>query len=205
MNNLQILQRPGDDHLFDVESLLRSRHPNWNEKYYNIILRAREQLIQPNYKIKLIAASIIKESDSARPTWYSYFSGVDDYYKNIFQILGKVIIDNALTHLRARATYKDWIPVVHSLNLSVFLSNFRNLTGFYPELRDDWDSAYTKTIDGYADILSPILKLSPNRAKLFIRNILNEMILQPDKYTNEDLRSRYIEREYILFLAEQNN
>jgi hypothetical protein len=49
MNNLSIAYTLDDDHLFDVESLLRSRHPNWNEKYYKIILCARAQLIQPNY------------------------------------------------------------------------------------------------------------------------------------------------------------
>jgi hypothetical protein len=205
MNNLQIPQRPGGDHMLDVESLLRSRYPNWNEKYYEIILCAREQLIQPNYQVKLSAASVIKECNSARPTWYSYFKDVDTYYKDIFQVLGKVMIDNSLCYLRANATYKDWILVIHSLKVIVFLSNTKNLTGFYVGLRGDWYILYNKLIDGYAEILSPILKLSPNRAKLFIRNILNEMILQPNKYTNVDFRSQYIEREYILFLSEQNS
>jgi hypothetical protein len=205
MNRLQLVPNLRDNHSFDVEALLRSGNSNWNEKYYKIILRAREQLINSNYTVKLTAASIIKECDSARPTWYSYFRGVEDYYKDILQVLGKVMVENAYRYLRANADYKDWIPVIHSLKVIVFLSNTKNLTSFYPDLRDDWYIMYNKLIDGYADILSPILKLSPNRAKLLIRNIVNEMILHPVKYTDLKLYTQFVEREYILFLAEQNS
>lgn len=60
MNKLQLAPNLRDDHLFDVEELLRSRYPNWNEKYYQIILKARVPLIHPTFKAWLTADAIIK-------------------------------------------------------------------------------------------------------------------------------------------------
>ena len=205
MNNLKLIPNLSDNHLLDVEQMLHFRYPNRNAKYYSILLRSREKLIQSDYTIKLTATSIIKECDSARPTWYTYFSSVDDYYKDIMQVMGKVMVENALAYLRANANYKDWIDIIFSLKVIVFLSNTKNLSGFYPKLRDDWHSMYNKLIDGYAAILSPILKLSPNRANLLIKSIVNEVILHPNKYADLNLYKRFAEREYRLFLAEQNS
>ena len=60
MNKLQLAKNLRDDHLFDVAELLRSRHPNQNDKYYQIILKARGPLIHPTFKAGQTAAAIIK-------------------------------------------------------------------------------------------------------------------------------------------------
>ena len=60
MNKLQLFPIFRDDHLFDVEELLRSRYPNWNEKYYQVILKARDPLIHLTFKAGLTADAIIK-------------------------------------------------------------------------------------------------------------------------------------------------
>ena len=60
MNKLQLALNLRDDYLFDVEEMLRSRHPNLNEKYYQIILKARVPLIHPTFKARLTADAIIK-------------------------------------------------------------------------------------------------------------------------------------------------
>lgn len=201
----EIVQDIYYDYSCDVEQLLRKKYRLRNEKYYFIILKAREQLISTSFKLNLTANAIIKDSGSARPTWYTYFKSVEDYYKEVLEILGSVMLENAFVHLRSNATYKDWIRVTRSLGMMIFLSNTKNLTAFFPDLRDKWCELYDGVIEGYADILSPILKLSPNRAKLFIKIIVNEMVIRPDKYADQALFERFADRKYILFLTEQNS
>ena len=205
MNKLQLAPNLRDDHLFDLEELLRSRYPNRKEKYYQIILKARGPLIHPTFKVELTADAIIKICRCAKPTWYSYFRSANDFYADMLIVLGSVMQENAFMYLKANATYKEWIPIARSLNMMVFLSNTNTLVSFYPELRNEWGKLYESTITGYADILSPILKLSPNRAILFIKSIANELILRPDQYVDQDLTENFIERQYILFLTEQNS
>jgi len=206
MQNQQIVPEITVYHQHDLEQMLRSNYPNRNEKYYYILLKAREHLIKTSSKLSLTAEAIIKDSESARPTWYTYFKSVEGYYKEVLEILGNVMMEYAFAYLRANATYKDWILVSHSLKMMVFLSNTRNLVGFYPALKKQWYHIYDNVIEEYASILSPILKLSPRRAQLFMKNIANEMILHPDIYhTDLDLFERFVNREYILFLAEQNS
>ncbi len=196
------------DHAYyhDVEQLFRNKYPHRNEKYYYIILKAREQLIEIPFKLNLTADSIIKKSESSKPTWYTYFKNVEQYYQEVLEILGSVMTEHTMRYLRVNTNYKNWVQVVCRLKMLVFLSNTKNLVACYPELIEIWNKIYEQVIEGYASILSSKLKLSPKRAELFIRNIASEMILHTDKYyADPDLFESFVSREYILFLAEQNS
>ena len=101
--NAQILTTKYDfnfDYNNYIDGILHEKYPHRNEKYYSILLRALDNFIQPSFKLNLTAQNIIKESNSARPTWYSYFRSVEDYYIEIFQLLGDVMVENTINQLK---------------------------------------------------------------------------------------------------------
>ena len=195
-----------DFHSANIEILLRDRLPNRNEKYYQILLNSRDYLLQTSFRLNLTSDAIIKQCETARPTWYLYFRGVNQYYKETISVMGQTMIDYALGYLPKEVTYQNWASVARSLKMLVYLSNSKTLCGYFPELGELWQDQYQQTVEGYANILSPILKLSPARTHLFVKTIANEIIVHKEKYFADlDLFDQFVNREYALFLSEQNN
>ena len=190
----------------EIEDLIRNKYPGRNEKYYSILLITRQNLIRTSFVLSLTTDKIVKECNAARPTWYSYFKNTEHFYKNVFAVLSEVMIEHALTYLRNNTHDHNWTSVHRSLKIFVFLANTKNLASYFESIKKEWDSCYHKTVIGYAEILSPILKLSPGRGQLFVRNLANELILHSEKYyTNFELFDRFALQEHHFFLAEQNN
>ena len=169
-------------------------------------MNSRAYLLETSFKLNLTTESIIKQCHTARPTWYLYFPSVKHYYNEVVCVLGNLMIDYSLDYLERNANYQNWTDEARSLKMMVFLSNAKSLTGYFPELQLCWSELYTKLINGYARILGPILKLSPDRTHLFMRNIANEIIVHKELFfADMDMFERFVNREYALFLAEQNN
>ena len=209
LSNTQILTTKYDfnfGHKSYIDGILHEKYPHRNEKYYKILLKALDKLIQSSFKLSVTAHTIIEESDSARPTWYGYFRNVEDYYMEVFQHLSVAMLENTISQLKDKANFRNWVSLIRELRMELFLSNTKILVGYYPALNPKWEDLYEKTVDGYTSILAPILQLSEGRARLLIRNIVNEMVILPKKYySNPHLFDRFVTREYILFLAEQNS
>jgi hypothetical protein len=206
MTNPHILRKAYKEvHNLDIEQLLRTHYPGRNEKYYQILLLSKEKLINESYKLELTADAIIKGSNSARPTWYTYFKSVDDYYAETLDVIGKVMLDHTMNKLSSSQNFEDWTSKIGELRMEVFLSNIKSLACYFPKLLPHWQSYYDKVIDGYTAFLQPMLKLSLGRAKLLVRNMVNEMILHAEKYyKNPGLYSQYVKIELQLAQAEQN-
>jgi hypothetical protein len=189
----------------NVEQLLRENYPGRNEKYYNILLLSKEKFTDESYRLELTAEAIITSCNTARPTWYSYFRNVEQYYQDVLFALSETMTSHAFLYLQETATDQNWISILKRLKMFVFLSNTKIITSYFPSLRSLWSNTYEKLIRGYAEILGPILNLSPGRVHLFIKNIANEMIIHSEKYSsNPFLYEQFIRAEYALFMAEQN-
>ena len=195
-----------DDIRLALEDQLRSNIPNRNEKYYHILLSAWDQLSSESCRTEITADAIIKSCAIARPTWYAYFKSVQEYYEDVIEVLGHVIVEYAIDHLQQNITYDNWTLFDRKMRLLVFLSNTKTLAAYFPGLHLQWLDIYQMTVEGYAGVMCPILKLSPARAQLLVKNIVNEMIIHKEKYFN-DIHSldKFIKREYVLFLTEQNS
>lgn len=206
MEALSINHQISSDVESEIEYLIKKKYPGRNKKYYSLLQITRRNLIQTSFVLILTTDKIIKECRTARPTWYSYFKNTEDFYQNVFSVLSEIMLKHALAHLRKNAVEHNWISVTRSIKMFVFLANTRDTAAYFESLKTPWDACYTKTVNGYADILSPILKLSPGRGRLFIRNIANELIIHPEKYySNLDLFDRFVQQEHFFFLSEQNN
>ena len=189
-----------------VEEILRERMPNRNEKYYYILLSSWHQLTSETAKTEITADAIIKSFSIARPTWYSYFKSVQHYYKDVIDIMGNVTMEYAMNYLRENAKYDNWSSFADNARMLIFLSNTKSLSAYFPDLHDLWLNFYKMMIEEYANILGPMLKLSPSRTRLLIKTIANEFIVHKEKYLRDRCQlDRFVNREYALFLSEQNN
>ena len=194
------------EQLTDFESLLKEKLPHRTNKYYQILLSARELLIEPSFKFHTTVDPIISEINTTRPTWYSYFRSIEHYYREVVEVNGDAMIEYTLKNLEENVTFGNWINMARELRMEVFLSNTRVLTGYFTSLYPAWNTLHERLIKGYATILGPVLQLSPSRILAFVKNTSNEMILHPDLYYKDPvLFHNYVRREYALFLADQND
>jgi hypothetical protein len=191
---------------YEITELIKKKYPGRNKKYYSLLLLVRQNLIKTPFELSLTTDKIIQECQTARPTWYSYFKNTEDFYQNVFSVLSESMLEHALIHLRNNAFDYNWTSVARSLKMLVFLSNTKDIASYFESIRSSWYDCYNKTVESYAGILGPILKLSAGRGLLFMRNIANELIIHPEKYyTNLDLFNRFVQEEHQFFLSEQNS
>ena len=205
MNALSIISQVPHINLADFEMELRIKHPNWNEKYYLVLMKAMEKLTQPDARVSLTANELIRESHSSRPTWYSYFNSVEHYYSNILPVLGDAILEHAMRELKRKANSWNWTTLLQSQQLVIYLSNTRPLADYFQELKPVWLNIYNKTLEGYTRIYTPLLELSEGRTRLLVSSLINELIVHPKKYLPDNIKfQQYVKSLYILFLKEQN-
>ncbi len=206
MEALSLFSREPNSSSIDFDTTLRSKFPNWNEKYYQVLLKAMEKLTQPDSKVSLTANELIRESHSSRPTWYSYFNSVEHYYRNVISTLGDVMLDHSRWELQNKVSNNNWSILFRDQKINIFLTNTRPLADYFPGLKPLWLKFYNQVLDIYVAALTSLLNLSEARTRLLVGNLINELILHPDKYyTNADVFQRYSKRLYFLFLNEQNS
>lgn len=206
MNGLFVISKDLNFTPPDFENALRYKYPNRNEKYYDILLVALKKLTQPNAKVSITANALIAESNTSRPTWYSYFNSVEQYYSNVIRILGDIILDHSRSEFQLKASSHNWSSVLWNQRIVIFLSNTRSLADYFPGLKPLWMEIYTNALNIHVDVLASLTELSKRRARLLLSSLINESILHPEKYfTHMDIFQKYANRLYILFFNEQNS
>ncbi len=187
------------------EMLLRDTFPGRNEKYYQILMLAGQRLCSTNFRVNTTADAVIKECQSARPTWYSYFKNIEDYYEDVICAWGDLIVAHSSDLQNSMNDLPSFIDLKRHLRSEMVLANMKMIVGFFPALKNHWLDAYDHYLENQSEVVASITGLSTKRADLFCRNIVNELVLQPEKYFEEaDHLEKLVMRQYMLLLAEQN-
>lgn len=185
--------------------LLKITFPGQNKAYYKILAQGLHDLSEIYEKKNIhLKIGVIHPIDSNH--WNTIFKEKEQYIKEIFRIWPDFIMAKVKEGLKKVENFDQCIMVYRDTKFGTFLANTKILVSQHAELAEDWNTCYTSWISQNSRLIHPYVGLSENMTEQGVRLIVNEVILQPDKYHQfpEELK-RLIKRQYQLLLTEQNS
>ena len=187
-----------------VLKYLMKEFPDIEEDCLQLLVRGTSNLTeeQLDKKIGYKLDQYIPVDDES---WHLYFKHREDCLSDIFKLWPSIILFQIEEQLNRAKSFDDYLQAYQYSNFGIFLANTKMLSSVYPALLSDWTRCYNSFISGSARILHQWAGLSLTKTRDGIRAVVNEVVLYPGKYhQNDELFKKLIKRQYQLSLTEQN-
>lgn len=185
-----------------IRPFLKKSFPGKNHHYYEVI---------ENGINFLSGNKIFKEDQKVLGQSFQY---KDESWQVSFdtreEFLGEVLKDWAvasLIHLKRSLKKSDgldeYLDVYYNSKFGYFLANTKTLTKMHLDLNNLWNSCYDYWIAGNVKILQPSLGLTYDKTQHGLKQLVNEVILNPEVYHNDKEKlKKMVKRQYQLMLTD---
>ena len=184
-------------------SYLQHELPGIEEAYLRLLLEGVQNLSKrPIFTSKKEVFHQLLTSNSG--DWHQYFNQRKIYYRSILQIWPTYFLHEVEVAIRTAKSFEDYVEIYRQSGFGIFLSNTKTLSGLYPEILPDWETCYQSWISGTTRLLRPYSAISKERLETTIRNAVNQVIVDPEKFHSDlDKLTKLVRRHYQLALTEQ--
>ena len=161
-----------------IEPLRKNR----NSKYYELLVSYFDIINDDHdHHVKLSVDEIIRGVNISRPTFYTYYSGAEDFYIDLMEIIHNVWPQ----YMRKRSMHlkdQDLLKLAFSLKLGVMLSNLKKVGGKFPRVLEPWNQIFDIAVKEMGGWYASRLQVSADEGQKISRGVLNELILHDDIY-----------------------
>ncbi len=155
---------------------------NRNDKYYDLLVThfhiINKDSDQP---IRLSVDAILRDQDVSRPTFYSYYTGVQEFYTDLMD----VIVESwpqYMQELNLELNEQNFLKAAFSVKLGVTMNNMMKVSGKYPTLRDPWNAYFRQAVKNMGVWYSEKYNIPLPNGEKISRRVLNELILHDHLY-----------------------
>ena len=188
-----------------LERILRTEFPDRKDCYYKLLVNSIEALSQ--IQILLDDDDQKKgssKSDDEEP-WRCSFNEITFYYQEMLRVWPIIKLISIEAKLKNVHGFEASLKIYRKSQFGAFLANAKMLTSIHLEIQTDWDQCYAQWIIGNTKLLQPYSGLSKKVTKKGVRQIVNEVILHPEKYHEHKKEfKKLVKRQYQLILTERN-
>ena len=179
-----------------MQEVIEKIRINRNKKYYDMMVTFFDVINDDeDNHIRLSVDEIIKHVNISRPTFYSYYEGVEEFYIDLMDIIARVWPEYMQKVSQKYAT-KDFLRIAFEARLGVTLSNMKKVAGKFPRVLESWNSYFDSAVHEMGTFYSRKLEISIDEGKKLSRMVLNELILHPELYYSDF-------NKYMALLTEQ--
>ena len=165
-----------------MEELVHKLRPNANKKYYLFLSSYLEKIMSDSdVEIDFSVENLIKDTPISRPTFYTYFDGLEDFYRELIEIFFG-ILPGYMAQKSVELNTDDFIVVAFNMKLGVAINNIRKTAGIFSSLNPFWKKYYQLAVHQISEWYIRDFKTEPEIAKQQARFVLNELILHPHLY-----------------------
>ena len=168
-----------------MQELIQEIRKNRNTKYYKLLVSYFSIINQdPNHKVRFSVDDIIKDVNISRPTFYTYYNDVEEFYLDLMDIISK-IWPLYMTKLFNEIEESDFHFASFQARMGITISNMRKIAGRFPKVMEEWNSYFNTAVREMGAFYSTIKKVPKEEGERLSRMVLNELILHDDVYYDD--------------------
>lgn len=153
-----------------------------NIKYYDLVVSFFDVINDVEDKrIRFSVDEILEHANISRPTFYSYYRGVEEFYVDLMDIIATVWPEYLQT-VSKRSSTEDLLSIAFQAKLGVTLGNMKKVAGTFPKVLKPWKTYFDKAVLEMGSFYVRMLKIPQEEGEKLSRMILNELILHPEIY-----------------------
>ncbi len=165
-----------------MKELIQKVRKNRNDKYYDLLVTHFQIINKSDERpLRLSVDAIIRSSGISRPTFYSYYTGVQEFYIDLMDVIAR-IWPQYMQLLSKELDEQNFLKVAFSARLGVTMSNMLKISGKYPGLRDSWNTYLKKAVKKMGLWYSQKYTIGTCEGERVARRVLNELILYDHLY-----------------------
>ena len=188
-----------------LEQILKKEFPDRNDCYYKLLVNSIEELSQIQFLLNDDDQKKGSSKSDDEEPWRCSFNEITSYYQEMLRVWPIIKLISIEEELKNAHGFNASLKVYRKSHFGGFLANAKMLTSIYQELLTTWDQCYVQWIIGNTKLLYPFIGLSKKVTKKGVRQVVNEVILHPEKYhQNKKEFKKLVKRQYQLMLTEQN-
>ena len=183
-----------------MDNILTAHRPHNNKKYYLFMRdRINRFMNNPDLVVYNNVKQLLKDSPISRPTFYTYFSSAEEFYKDLMDIISKWLPVYMAEKSKELET-DDFIEVAFNMKLGIIINNIKKAADQFPSLKPLWELYYrnanTQIRMWYTNTHGLDKEASQHAAKF----VVNELILNCDKYYNNiaDYRGLMLKQSAVI-------
>ena len=168
-----------------MQDLIYLARPNANKKYYAFFGYYIDRLTQSNVVgFSMTVEEILKDTQISRPTFYSYYQNVSEFYKDLTRIYLQ-LMPEYMKKLSTELQTDDFLEVIFQMRTGIAISNIKKLAGFIPDLNEFWTNYYREAVAKTSGWYINEFEMAPEDAVRNARLVLNELLINGDLYYND--------------------
>lgn len=165
-----------------MEELLHQVRPNANKKYYLFIGEYLKRLIaSEDAEIETSVNDLIKGTPISRPTFYSYFSSLEEFYREL-AILFFSILPGYMAKKSKELNTDDFLELAFSMKIGTAINNIKKSAGLFSSITPYWKNYYSQGLQQISAWYMREFNMDEESSALKARIVLNELVLHPNLY-----------------------
>ena len=168
-----------------MQELIKEIRKNRNAKYYEL-LAAFFTIVSRDVSapIRLTVEEIIEEVDISRPTFYTYYENVEEFYVDLMEIIS-TLWPQYMKQKSEEMQQTDFLRMAYELKMGVTLSNMKKIAGKFPGVMIPWNAFFENAVENMGSWYSSSKNMSAEDGRKTARFVLNELVLHDDKYYSD--------------------
>ena len=168
-----------------MEELLLEVRPNANKKYYLFIADYLKRLVEKeDSEIETSVNDLIEGTSISRPTFYSYFSGLEEFYREL-AVMFFQILPGYMAKKSQELKTDDFLELAFNLRIGMAINNIKKSAGIFSSITPYWKNYYSQGMHQIAAWYVRDFDMDEESATMKARFVLNELVLHPNLYYND--------------------